>query len=1191
MQALKLSLSCLTLLCLFAVCLLIPSIAPAATLQKAEITRIFNEVAVVEPGGRVEPAELQQVVSGSQAVQTGIQSRAELRFTDNTLTRLGANTVFTFQQGTRDMQLNSGTMLLQVPKDAGGAQIRTAAVTASVTGTTVLLEYTSNPNGYCKFTVLEGTMRIFLKSRPGESLLLRPGDMIIMPPNATRIPNPVKIDLKKLVATSGLLSGFDDTENEEELARAVNEQQDELRSGELVDTNVILLGKGNRAHFASDELLSLLDERFAQGETRIERALPVAPLPPIVPTPTPTPTPLPDPALKEGIPATIPGDPYIVNDSTLVITDPIIQTNGIQAFGTIFDPAALGFSSLFTTASPVDGLLTGGNAPLFQDVFATFRFQSLQLEGGFSVDTFEGPTRLVFVGINAIDVVGEVELSASALEAFALISDAGDVTVNEGAGIFMNSNQNLGLIARNGELTILGSLTAGSIIAVGNPAMQIGGLNSIISTPSFTGLSTGPQSYGGRFLVTDFFASSQSDTVNFLGAGSINQAQLFGQNVIFAPGLESGLPLTLNNLLIDAANGIEVQVGSQHSLGTVVLDAPQIRFNGTETFVADSLTIITENAPSSTVMLAPQNFMLQAPTVSANLNGIPLDFDATQQIDLQLLTLNASSDFFSPLNSRSFMLRLGSGGLMAPGVRLGHFIHVGVLPGGDVEAAALSTENLLVQGGDVLVDTLEADLVNVTGTAILQELRGFSTTPASFTFTGNLVALGTGIQIGAAPLSVGNGLSLENGSSLVAGNVQVTGNVFNSGSIDVNGLSVGGSINGTGNIRSVNQIRSTNIIAGAIQIGSGINASGFISADSIRPIAGTMGSYTISSTSLVLPATATGIALDFAGQDGSPGTAGSNLTLQGNSFNFGTGTGQIRGATVAGGDDTVGGNPGAGGSLDIQANTGIFVSNTIDLEARPGAPTTTPPAGTGGQIRLESNGGTINLQGGVRVSDANSSIGGVIQLIANNSTAIDIAGTGGLQAAISGASSGPGGRIMVEATSGTIRMNGTANASGGTVEFRNNANNGGGGIPSITLFGGANITADNVKIGALAMEGVVEIQAGATINADTQALLYGGAAAGGAINFTGTGAVSINSPLTIMRANAVTVAMGTTVNVGMTGFDDIKIFADQRNYSTTGFGDINLNFSQVPNTIGSGSVTGGNYQVGDYNAGSAFPFD
>lgn len=97
---------------------------------------MVNSVSPIEPGKGERAAEVRDVVAGTSSVKTGIKSRAELLFQDKTLSRLGANTVFSFDEGTRDLELEHGTMLLQVPKGVGSARIRTAAETAAITGTT-----------------------------------------------------------------------------------------------------------------------------------------------------------------------------------------------------------------------------------------------------------------------------------------------------------------------------------------------------------------------------------------------------------------------------------------------------------------------------------------------------------------------------------------------------------------------------------------------------------------------------------------------------------------------------------------------------------------------------------------------------------------------------------------------------------------------------------------------------------------------------------------------------------------------------------------------------------------------------------------------------------------------------------------------------------------------------------------------
>jgi ferric-dicitrate binding protein FerR (iron transport regulator) len=63
-------------------------------------------------------------VRDGTAVSTGVELRAELTFTDATLVRLGANTIFSFNEGTRNLELGGGAMLLRVSKDAGADRNR-----------------------------------------------------------------------------------------------------------------------------------------------------------------------------------------------------------------------------------------------------------------------------------------------------------------------------------------------------------------------------------------------------------------------------------------------------------------------------------------------------------------------------------------------------------------------------------------------------------------------------------------------------------------------------------------------------------------------------------------------------------------------------------------------------------------------------------------------------------------------------------------------------------------------------------------------------------------------------------------------------------------------------------------------------------------------------------------------------------
>ncbi len=172
-------------------------------------------------------------VSGSTAVRTGVDSRSELKFADMTIARLGANTIFTLDEGTRTINLGSGAVLLRVPKDSGGAAIRTAAIT----GTTLIVEY--HANHIFKFIMLEGTAKICQGagsngggSGGGEECVdLGPGNMLGGIPGRP-FAKPVTVDIKRLVETSQLLEGFGPLGSEKDLI--ANEIFDQLGSdGEL----------------------------------------------------------------------------------------------------------------------------------------------------------------------------------------------------------------------------------------------------------------------------------------------------------------------------------------------------------------------------------------------------------------------------------------------------------------------------------------------------------------------------------------------------------------------------------------------------------------------------------------------------------------------------------------------------------------------------------------------------------------------------------------------------------------------------------------------------------------------------------------------------------------------------------------------------------------------------------------------
>jgi len=229
----------------------------AGPLTEAEVTKIINHVSIIDPHGGDRPAVVRDVVKDDLGLETGTQSRSELLFQDNTLTRLGSETFFSFKTGTRDMTLEKGAMLLQVPKGLGGAKIHSAAVTAAITGTTIMMEYV--PNQYIKVLVLEGSLRLSRNGLFGDSLVLRPGKMVIMRPDAKKIPDPVDVDLQHIEKTSSLVNfpGAEPLPSTDLIEAAIAQQQQQLASNNLVPTNLVM-GQGTNVIVATSDQLAKL---------------------------------------------------------------------------------------------------------------------------------------------------------------------------------------------------------------------------------------------------------------------------------------------------------------------------------------------------------------------------------------------------------------------------------------------------------------------------------------------------------------------------------------------------------------------------------------------------------------------------------------------------------------------------------------------------------------------------------------------------------------------------------------------------------------------------------------------------------------------------------------------------------------------------------------------------------------------
>jgi hypothetical protein len=106
----------------------------ADELKEAKVTQVIQDVRVLPSNASPHPAAVNDNVRQGTAVQTGVQSRSELTFKDETMTRLGEKAIFSVGKGARTIDLGSGQFLLYAPKKTGGAKVKMGPVTAAITG-------------------------------------------------------------------------------------------------------------------------------------------------------------------------------------------------------------------------------------------------------------------------------------------------------------------------------------------------------------------------------------------------------------------------------------------------------------------------------------------------------------------------------------------------------------------------------------------------------------------------------------------------------------------------------------------------------------------------------------------------------------------------------------------------------------------------------------------------------------------------------------------------------------------------------------------------------------------------------------------------------------------------------------------------------------------------------------------------
>jgi FecR protein len=224
----------------------------AIDLKQSKVTQAVNDVEIISANDQVaKPVVVNDVFKVPDILRTGKASRAELVAEDQTVTRVGSDTIFSFDPASRTIDLKQGSLLFHSPHGKGGGTIHTGSATASVLGTTLIV--TTTANGGMKVLALEGQVEVSFLNKLKQ--YLTGGQMTFVLPGGKQLAPVIVFRLDELVKNSLLVKGFDKPLASLPLIQNQIQQQLKLiKSGRATDTGLLV---GDKATPNQVEVLDL----------------------------------------------------------------------------------------------------------------------------------------------------------------------------------------------------------------------------------------------------------------------------------------------------------------------------------------------------------------------------------------------------------------------------------------------------------------------------------------------------------------------------------------------------------------------------------------------------------------------------------------------------------------------------------------------------------------------------------------------------------------------------------------------------------------------------------------------------------------------------------------------------------------------------------------------------------------------
>jgi hypothetical protein len=166
------------------------------------VSFLKNNVYTVQNTNKVS-AVLNDKIESDAQVGTGEQSMVELSLDDKSITRIGANALFSFVKQERLVKCDKGTFLVSKDPETETITVTTGSVTAAVNGSTVMFDVKDDAT---HIAVAETTTGVVVTDKNGKSMTLQSGEGISATPNGMTSSTPKSVDVKDLTSSSPLFT-------------------------------------------------------------------------------------------------------------------------------------------------------------------------------------------------------------------------------------------------------------------------------------------------------------------------------------------------------------------------------------------------------------------------------------------------------------------------------------------------------------------------------------------------------------------------------------------------------------------------------------------------------------------------------------------------------------------------------------------------------------------------------------------------------------------------------------------------------------------------------------------------------------------------------------------------------------------------------------------------------------------------